>query len=68
MIPLNSLVIMKDSIVTMYFKSQNDLYITLDGVAISEGNMGEMVAVRNKKYNRIYSGKIVGENKVLIQI
>ena len=60
--------IMRDAAVTLYFKSKDDLAITLDGIAVSEGNIGDMISVRNKKYNRIYNGKIIGENKVLVRI
>lgn len=60
--------IMRDTPVTMYFKSKEDLSITVDGVAISDGNIGDTISVKNKKYNRVYSGKIVGVNKILIRI
>lgn len=60
--------IIKDAIVTVYFKSKEDLSITLDCIAITEGNIGDTISVKNKKYNRIYNGKVIGENKVLIKI
>ena len=60
--------IMRDTPVTMYFKSKEDLSIAVDGIAISDGNIGDTISVKNKKYNRVYSGKVVGANKVLIRI
>ena len=59
---------MRDTPVTMYFKSKEDLSIAVDGIAISDGNIGDTISVKNKKYNRVYSGKVVGANKVLIII
>ena len=60
--------IMRDAAVTLYFKTKTNLAVTLDGIAISEGNIGDTISVKNKRYNRIYNGKIIGENKVLVRI
>ena len=60
--------IMRDAAVTLYFKTKENISVTLDGIAVSEGNIGDMISVRNKRYNRIYNGKIIGENKVLVRI
>ena len=60
--------IMRDAAVTLYFKTKTNMAVTLDGIAISEGNIGDTISVKNKRYNRIYNGKIIGENKVLVRI
>ena len=60
--------IMRDAAVTVYFSTKKNIAVTLDCIAVSEGNIGDVISVKNKKYNRIYNGKIIGENKVLVRI
>ena len=60
--------IMRDAAVTVYFKTKQNISVTLECIAVSDGNIGDVISVKNKKYNRIYNGKIIGENKVLVKI
>lgn len=60
--------ILKDAIVAVTFKTDNNLTIIVEGIAMIQGNIGDTIQVKNKRLNRIYTGKVVGENKVLIQI
>ena len=60
--------VIKNTPVTLYFQSKNDLSITLDGIAMTEGNKGDTITIKNQKYNRVYTGKVIGENKVMVKI
>ena len=42
--------------------------LVIETVALENGSMGQYIRVKSKKYNKIYQGKVVGENSVLIQI
>ena len=42
--------------------------ITIDGTAMSDGMLGDYINVENKNYKKIYNGKIIGENKILVNI
>ena len=53
--------------VTALFNTSGVL-ITIDAVALNDGMLGEYVNVENKKYKRIYTGKVIGENKVQIKM
>lgn len=59
--------VLRNSLVTVFFNS-NNLTISVDGVALSDGAIGEHITVLNKKYNRVYKGTVVGENKILVKI
>lgn len=54
--------------VRIFFVSKGAVMITIDGTAITEGMLGEYIKVENKNYRKIYNGKVIGENKVLVKI
>lgn len=60
--------VLKDAMVSVNFKTDNNLIIAVEGIALNQGNVGDTIRVKNKRLNRIYTGTIVGENRVLIQI
>lgn len=60
--------IVKNALVTVNFKAGNNLNIAVDGTALMQGNVGDFIQVKNKRYNKIYTGKITGINQVLVQI
>ena len=60
--------VVKNSTVTVNFKTGSALTVSVEGIAMTTGYTGDLVQVKNKRYNKIYSGKVVGENQVLIQI
>jgi flagella basal body P-ring formation protein FlgA len=60
--------ITRNSNVTVIFKTSNDMSICVDGIAISEGNIGGMVSVENKTYKKVYMGKVIATNKILVEI
>lgn len=60
--------VVKNAMVTVTFRTGTNLNVAIDGVALMQGNVGDMIQVRNKKYNKIYTGEITGINQVLVQI
>ncbi len=59
--------VQRNSEVTAFFKRDNIL-ISVNAIALSEGMTGDYIGVENKGYKKIYTGKIIGENKVLIEM
>lgn len=59
--------VVRNSIVAITFQT-NNLTVTLDATALSDGVLGESICLMNKNYNKIYTGKVIGENKVLVKI
>ncbi len=60
--------VVKNAIVTVLFKTDNEMSITVDGVALVDGSIGSYISVQNKTYNKVYIGKIIGTNKILVEI
>ena len=54
--------------VRVFFVSNSSVMITIDGIAMSDGMMGDYINVENKNYKKVYNGKIIGENRVLVNI
>lgn len=59
--------VLRNDRVTVMFNTSN-LSITTDATALSDGVVGDNICVMNKNYNKVYTGKIIGENKVLVKI
>jgi len=59
--------IVRNSSVAVIFNSSN-LTIETEAIALSDGVVGDNICVMNKIYNKVYTGKIIGENKVLVKI
>ncbi|HNW25468.1 MAG TPA: flagellar basal body P-ring formation chaperone FlgA [Candidatus Gastranaerophilaceae bacterium] len=59
--------VQRNSEITAFFKRDNIL-ISVDAIALSDGMTGDYIGVENKSYKKIYTGKIIGENKVLIEM
>lgn len=53
--------------ITVYFAT-GDLMIEMDAIALTDGMIDDYVNVENKKYKKVYSGKVISENKVLVRI
>lgn len=60
--------IVKNATVTVVFKTDGEMAITVDGIALVEGNIGNFISVQNKTYKKVYMGKVIGTNKVLVEI
>lgn len=60
--------IVKNAMVTVTFTTGKDLNIAVEGIALMQGNKGDMIQVKNKRFNKIYTGEVTGVNHVLVQI
>ena len=58
----------RNSDVRVFFVSNGAVMISIDGTAMSDGMVGDYINVENKNYKKVYNGKIIGENKVLVNI
>ena len=58
----------RNSEVRIILNSDSGFQIAIDGIAKTEGTIGEYVTVENKMYNKTYTGKVIGENKVQVNI
>lgn len=59
--------IVKDSPVSIIFKTPY-VSVTLPGMALEEGNIGDFIRVKNKQYKKNFVGKIVGNNIIKVNI
>jgi flagella basal body P-ring formation protein FlgA len=57
----------RNSEVQAYFKS-NGVMIMVNGKALDDGMIGDYISVLNDKYKKTYKARVIGENKVLINI
>lgn len=60
--------VVKNAQVTVVFKTDDEMAITVDGIALVEGSIGNFISVQNKTYNKVYMGKVIGPNRVLVEI
>lgn len=58
----------RNSDVRVFFVSNGAVMISIDGTAMSDGMLGDFINVENKNYKKVYKGKIIGENRVLVNI
>ena len=58
----------RNSDVRIFFVSKGAVMITIDGTAMADGMLGDYINVENRNYKKIYNGKVIGENKVLVKI
>lgn len=54
--------------VRIYFVANGAVMITIDGTAMADGMCGDYINVENKNYKKVYTGKVIGENRVLVNI
>ena len=54
--------------VRIFFVSNGAVMITIDGTALADGMTGDYINVENKNYKKVYTGKVIGENRVLVNI
>ena len=60
--------IVRNSNIKVSFQQGDEFSIELEGIALKEGNLGDIITVRNPKYNKIYTATVVGENKVEVRL
>jgi flagella basal body P-ring formation protein FlgA len=58
----------RNSGVRIFFISNGAVMVTIDGTALADGMTGDYIKVENQNYKRIYTGKVIGENRVLVSI
>lgn len=58
----------RNSGVRIFFVSNGAVMVTIDGTAMADGMTGDYVNVENKNYKKVYTGKVIGENQVLVNI
>lgn len=58
----------RNSDVRVFFVSNGSVMISIDGTAMADGMLGDYINVENKNYKKVYNGKIIGENRVLVNI
>lgn len=54
--------------VRVFFVSGGAVMISIDGTAMADGMTGDYVNVQNKNYKKVYTGKVIGANRVLVNI
>lgn len=60
--------VLKDSNIDIIFLSQKGLRIKLQGKALKDGAIGDVILVRSSKYNKTYSATVNSENEVTVRI
>ena len=60
--------VVKNDSVVVEFLNKNGMKITVDAISLSNGNVGDFVSCKNKIYNKVYTGKVVGKNRVVVEI
>jgi len=60
--------IVRNSDVKVLFTQGDELSIELDATALKEGRIGDIITVKNTKYNKVYTATVIGENKVEVKL
>ena len=60
-------IVIRNSLVAIIFQSST-VSVSITGEAMEDGGMGDIVRVRNKKFNKEYAGKIIDRGVVLVNI
>ena len=60
--------VVRNSDVKVLFSQGDALSIELVGTAMKEGKVGDIITVKNAKYNKIYTATVVGENRVEVKL
>lgn len=60
--------VVKNAMVTVNFRTSSNINVAVEGIAITQGSKGDIVQVKNKRFNKIYTGEVTGTNQVLVQI
>jgi flagella basal body P-ring formation protein FlgA len=60
--------IVRNADVRVFFVSNGAVMVTIDGKAMTDGMLGDYINVENKNYKKVYNGKVIGENRVLVNI
>ena len=60
--------VIRNGEVRIFFVSNGAVMVTIDGTAMADGMTGDYINVENKNYKKVYTGKVIGENRVLVNI
>ena len=60
--------VVKDMAVKIQFSQNSNFNIELDGIAKSEGNIGDIITVKNPTYNKIHTARIISPNRVEVRL
>lgn len=60
--------VIRNSDVKIIFKKGDELNIEIEGIALREGRIGDVIVVRNKKYNKMYTATVVEANQVEVKL
>ncbi len=60
--------IVRNSEVKIMFIQNDDFNIEINGVAMKEGKIGDIITVKNTKYNKLYTATVIGENRVEVKL
>lgn len=60
-------IVMRNSLVSLVIKT-SDVAVTIPGEAMENGSMGDMIRVKSKDYKKLYVGKVVEKNTILVNI
>ncbi|MGD9580043.1 MAG: flagellar basal body P-ring formation chaperone FlgA [Vampirovibrionia bacterium] len=60
-------VVMRNSMVAIVFQSST-VSVSITGEAMEDGSIGDIVRVRNGKFNKEYAGKVIDRGVVLVNI
>ncbi len=58
----------KNATVKVIFGSGSSLNVSTEGVAMTDGRIGDFINVQSKSYKKMYTGKIIGENEILVKV
>ena len=60
--------VVRNGEVRVFFVSNGNVMVSIDATAMADGMCGDYINVENKNYKKVYNGKVIGENKVLVNI
>ena len=60
--------VIRNGEVRIFFVSNGAVMISIDGTAMADGMTGDYINVENKNYKKVYTGKVIGENRELVII
>lgn len=60
--------VVKDMAVKIQFSQNSNFDIEIDGIAKTEGNIGDIITVKNATYNRVHTARIISPSRVEVKL
>lgn len=60
--------VLRNTPVKIIFNQSDNFNIEIDGIATTEGRIGDVITVKNTKYNKVHTATIVGTNTVEVTL